>query len=137
MTQFGALFSSFQLGNLKLRNRIVMPPMATHFAGEASEYAYGYYKHLLGLGGTGAGLHALFQKGIHFVLSGEEDFEVTGETTGNGDAISLIDHASSRLFSRRCRRSRLQRDAISPVALLLWMKDITPRMVAESSAARI
>ena len=34
MTQFGALFSSFQLGNLKLRNRIVMPPMATHFAGE-------------------------------------------------------------------------------------------------------
>jgi len=34
MTQFGALFSSFQLGNLKLGNRIVMPPMATHFAGE-------------------------------------------------------------------------------------------------------
>ncbi len=34
MTQFGALFSSFQLGNLELKNRIVMPPMATHFAGE-------------------------------------------------------------------------------------------------------
>jgi 2,4-dienoyl-CoA reductase-like NADH-dependent reductase (Old Yellow Enzyme family) len=34
MTQFGTLFSSFQLGNLELKNRIVMPPMATHFAGE-------------------------------------------------------------------------------------------------------
>jgi len=33
-TSFKALFSSFQLGNLELRNRIVMPPMATHFAGE-------------------------------------------------------------------------------------------------------
>jgi len=33
-TQFSTLFSPFQLGNLKLRNRIVMPSMATHFAGE-------------------------------------------------------------------------------------------------------
>jgi 2,4-dienoyl-CoA reductase-like NADH-dependent reductase (Old Yellow Enzyme family) len=33
-TPFKALFSSFQLGNLGLKNRIVMPPMATHFAGE-------------------------------------------------------------------------------------------------------
>lgn len=31
---FQTLFSSFQLGNLELKNRIVMPPMATHFAGE-------------------------------------------------------------------------------------------------------
>lgn len=32
----------------------------------------------------------LFREGIHFVLSGEEDFDVTGETTDNGEAISLI-----------------------------------------------
>ncbi len=34
MTRWKTLFSSFQLGNLKLKNRIVMPPMATHFAGD-------------------------------------------------------------------------------------------------------
>jgi len=33
----------------------------------------------------------LFREGIHFILSGEEDFEVTGETTGNEDAFSLIE----------------------------------------------
>lgn len=34
VTPFKALFSPFQIGNLELKNRIVMPPMATHFAGE-------------------------------------------------------------------------------------------------------
>ncbi len=34
MTPFKTLFSPFQLGTLELKNRIVMPPMATHFAGE-------------------------------------------------------------------------------------------------------
>jgi len=34
MARFENLFSSFQIGNLKLKNRIVMPPMATNFAGE-------------------------------------------------------------------------------------------------------
>jgi 2,4-dienoyl-CoA reductase-like NADH-dependent reductase (Old Yellow Enzyme family)/thioredoxin reductase len=34
MTQFKHLFISFQIGNLEIKNRIVMPPMATHFAGE-------------------------------------------------------------------------------------------------------
>ena len=34
MTSFKALFSPFRIGNLELKNRIVMPPMATHFAGE-------------------------------------------------------------------------------------------------------
>jgi two-component system, NarL family, response regulator DevR len=33
----------------------------------------------------------LFREGIHFILSGEEDFEVTGETTGNEEALSLIE----------------------------------------------
>lgn len=31
---FKTLFTPFQLGPLELKNRIVMPPMATHFAGE-------------------------------------------------------------------------------------------------------
>jgi len=33
----------------------------------------------------------LFREGIHFILSGEEDFEVTGETTGNEEAFTLIE----------------------------------------------
>ena len=34
MTPFKTLFSPFQIGNLELKNRIVMPPMATNFASE-------------------------------------------------------------------------------------------------------
>ena len=33
----------------------------------------------------------LFREGIHFILSGEDDFEVTGETTSNEDAFTLIE----------------------------------------------
>jgi len=33
MTQFKSLFSPFRIANLELKNRIVMPPMATNFAG--------------------------------------------------------------------------------------------------------
>ncbi len=35
--------------------------------------------------------HVLFREGIHFTLSGEDDFEVTGETTGNEEAYTLIE----------------------------------------------
>src|SRR4030066_35877 len=34
MIRFKTLFSPFRVGNLELKNRIVMPPMATNFAGE-------------------------------------------------------------------------------------------------------
>ena len=33
----------------------------------------------------------LFREGIHFILSGEDDFEVIGETTSNEDAYTLIE----------------------------------------------
>ncbi|MFC1908544.1 response regulator [Chloroflexota bacterium] len=33
----------------------------------------------------------LFREGIHFTLSGEEDFEVTGETTSNEEALTFIE----------------------------------------------
>ena len=32
----------------------------------------------------------LFREGIHFILSGEDDFEVVGETTNNEDALTHI-----------------------------------------------
>ncbi len=33
----------------------------------------------------------IFREGIHFILSGEEDFEVAGESTGNQEAFKLIE----------------------------------------------
>ena len=33
----------------------------------------------------------LFREGIHFILSGEDDFEVTGETTSNEEGFALIE----------------------------------------------
>jgi len=33
----------------------------------------------------------LFREGIHFILSGEEDFEVTGETTSNEEAFAFLE----------------------------------------------
>jgi DNA-binding NarL/FixJ family response regulator len=33
----------------------------------------------------------LFREGIHFILSGEDDFEVTGEATGNEEAFHFIE----------------------------------------------
>ncbi len=33
----------------------------------------------------------LFREGIHFILSGEDDFEVTGEGTSNEEALSYIE----------------------------------------------
>jgi DNA-binding NarL/FixJ family response regulator len=33
----------------------------------------------------------LFREGIHFILSGEDDFEVIGETTSNEEACTLIE----------------------------------------------
>ena len=38
-----------------------------------------------------------FREGIHFILSGEDDFEVTGETTGNEEAFSLIEANSPNI----------------------------------------
>ncbi len=34
----------------------------------------------------------LFREGMHFTLSGEEDFEVTGESTGNEEALAEIEN---------------------------------------------
>jgi len=33
----------------------------------------------------------IFREGIHFILSGEEDFEVAGETKGNQETLELIE----------------------------------------------
>jgi DNA-binding NarL/FixJ family response regulator len=39
----------------------------------------------------------LFREGIHFILSGEDDFEVIGETTGNEEAFTLIEANSPNI----------------------------------------
>lgn len=38
-----------------------------------------------------ANWQVLFREGIHFTLSGEEDIEVIGETTGNKEALAFIE----------------------------------------------
>ncbi len=61
----------------------------------------------------------LFREGIHFILSGEDDFEVIGETTSNQEAFTLIesnppniavlgmkdDKASGAEITRRIKRN--------------------------------
>jgi DNA-binding NarL/FixJ family response regulator len=39
----------------------------------------------------------LFREGIHFILSGEDDFEVTGETTSNEEAFPIIETNSPNI----------------------------------------
>ena len=34
----------------------------------------------------------LFREGIHFILSGEDDFEVTGEATSNEETLNHIEN---------------------------------------------
>lgn len=43
----------------------------------------------------------LFREGIHFILSGEVNIDVVGETTSNEEALAFIEaHLFSRLFVR-------------------------------------
>ena len=44
----------------------------------------------------------IFREGIHFTLSGEEDFEVTGESTSNDEA--LIDLLKRTRFWNRTHK---------------------------------
>jgi len=39
----------------------------------------------------------LFREGIHFILSGEEDFEVIGESTSNEEALGFIENNPPRV----------------------------------------
>ncbi len=56
----------------------------------------------------------LFREGIHFILSGEEDFEVTGEASNNEEALALIetnppDIAILGMYNRRMLGSDITR----------------------------
>jgi DNA-binding NarL/FixJ family response regulator len=56
----------------------------------------------------------LFREGIHFILSGEEDFEVTGEASNNEEALALIetnppDIAILGMYNRRLQGSDITR----------------------------
>ena len=56
----------------------------------------------------------LFREGIHFILSGEEDFEVTGEASNNEEALALIetnppDIAILGMYNRRLLGSDITR----------------------------
>ena len=82
----------------------------------------------------------LFREGIHFILSGEDDFEVTGETTNNEEAYSLIESNPPNIailsmqdtkadgvdITRRIRRN------ITSVAVILITDKKDPEKVFEA-----
>jgi len=49
----------------------------------------------------------LFREGIHFTLSGEDDFEVIGETTSNEEALSFIEANAPRVAILNANREKL------------------------------
>ena len=49
----------------------------------------------------------LFREGIHFTLSGEEDFEVAGETTNNEDAYSYIESSPPNIAILNMKNGKL------------------------------
>jgi len=48
----------------------------------------------------------LFREGIHFILSGEEEFDVIGETTSNEEALSSIEKKPPRVAILNADRSQ-------------------------------
>jgi DNA-binding NarL/FixJ family response regulator len=82
----------------------------------------------------------LFREGIHFILSGEEDFEVTGETTSNEEAFTHIEGNSPNIailsmndvktpgpeITRRIRRN------LSSVLVILTVTKKEPEKIFEA-----
>ncbi len=48
----------------------------------------------------------LFREGIHFILSGEEEFDVTGETTRNEEALSAIEQKPPKVAIINANRDK-------------------------------
>jgi DNA-binding NarL/FixJ family response regulator len=90
----------------------------------------------------------IFREGIHFILSGEEDFEVAGETTGNKEALELIESSQANvvILSQADEKSdsaeitrRIKQSYPSVSVILITQKDeserIFPDIVAGISAS--
>ncbi len=55
----------------------------------------------------------LFREGIHFTLSGEEDFEVTGEATNNEDAFAAIEDNPPTIAILNMKSGKLDGPAVT------------------------
>jgi DNA-binding NarL/FixJ family response regulator len=55
----------------------------------------------------------LFREGIHFTLSGEDDFEVTGESTNNEEAIAAIEANPPNIAILSMRNGKLDGPAVT------------------------
>jgi len=55
----------------------------------------------------------LFREGMHFTLSGEEDFEITGEATGNEEALNFIETNPPNIAILSTTDSKLDGPAIT------------------------
>lgn len=73
----------------------------------------------------------LFREGVHFTLSGQEDFEVVGETTNNEDALALIEEAPPTVAILNARNGKLDGAAVTrrikrnlpSVSVILFLDD--------------
>lgn len=82
----------------------------------------------------------LFREGIHFILSGEEDIDVIGETTSNEEALSLIESnppdvavlnlADAKISGTECAK-RIRR-YLPSVFVVLTMEKKEPDKVFEA-----
>ncbi len=71
----------------------------------------------------------LFREGIHFVLSGEEEFDITGEATNNAEALSAVEKNPPRVAIFNADRdkpsgieiTRRIKQNLSEVAIILIM----------------
>jgi DNA-binding NarL/FixJ family response regulator len=55
----------------------------------------------------------LFREGIHFILSGEDDFEVTGETASNEEALAFIEANPPNLAILSMQNGKLTGPAVT------------------------
>jgi len=72
----------------------------------------------------------LFREGIHFTLSAEEDFEVTGETTNNEEALSFIEANPPNIVILNIKNDKLDGPSVTrrikrnlPSVLVMLMAD--------------
>jgi DNA-binding NarL/FixJ family response regulator len=82
----------------------------------------------------------LFREGIHFILSGEDDFEVTGETTSNEEAFPLIEANPPHIAvlslegttSDGCEVTRHIKRSLASVAVVLILEKKDPEKLFQA-----
>ena len=83
----------------------------------------------------------LFREGIHFTLSGDEDFEVTGETTSNAEALHSIEENPPHVAILNMKNGKVTgpeitqqiRRNLPSVAVILTMDEPSEEMMFQAA----